>query len=67
VVPSVAEKPPSGEESRIPGPNAILGAAVFAVIENGVGLWLVADLNFPAQLVRVSFVFAFLLLSLKEP
>jgi hypothetical protein len=35
-------------------PNAILGAAVFAVIENGVGLWLVADLNFPAQLVRVS-------------
>jgi hypothetical protein len=45
-------------------PNAILGAAVFAVIENGVKRSLkAADLNFPAQLASCIFVFAFLLLT----
>jgi hypothetical protein len=45
-------------------PNAILGAAVFAVIENGVKRTLkAADLNFPAQLASCILVFAFLLLT----
>lgn len=44
--------------------NAVLGAAVFAVIENGVKRTLkAADLNFPAQLASCIFVFAFLLLT----
>ncbi len=45
-------------------PNAILGAAVFALIENGVKRSLkAADLNFPAQLASCIFLFAFLLLT----
>jgi hypothetical protein len=45
-------------------PNAIAGAAVFAVIENVVKRSLkAANLNFPAQLASCIFVFAFLLLT----
>jgi hypothetical protein len=45
-------------------PNAILGAMVFALIENGVKRGLkAADLNFPAQLASCIFLFAFLLLT----